>query len=99
MSEDKNPYRKKRKKIISQLSDFTKEYTIDDFMTDLVKYFDGGVDFNIEKIRECVEIKGKLKELIEKAKDADTHPVPEFIREMLREIGKSGDIEWSGELE
>ncbi len=98
MSEEENPYKKRSHKIVSQLSDFTKSYSVDSFIIDLVKYFDGEIDFNIEKIRECVESEGKLKELIKKAKKNHTHPVAEFIQEMFRELGKSGDTEWSGEL-
>ncbi|MFH1504453.1 MAG: hypothetical protein ABIH08_03575 [Candidatus Omnitrophota bacterium] len=52
--------RKVRKNKLSQLSNYINDYDADKFMMDLVRYFDEEIDFNIEKIRQVVEVPGRL---------------------------------------
>jgi hypothetical protein len=89
--------RKKRYHRIQRLHDYTQSYDADAFIEDLVRYFEDEVDFNLTKIRQRIREPGKLRHLIEKAKANKTHPVTEFVQELFDELGKSGDIEWSGQ--
>jgi hypothetical protein len=99
MSEpEKNPYIRRRAEIFSRLSNYRGDYTVEQFMSDFLIYFDDPSDFNLQKIREYVESQGKLPALIDKARKNNTHPVAEFVRDLFRELGGSGDIEWSGQL-
>ena len=83
---------------IARLSAFRHSYSVDLFLADFQKYFDNDVDFNLEKIRQRIEKAGVLEKFIARAKEHNTHPVTEFIQELFRELGKSGDVEWSVEL-
>jgi len=71
---------------LSQLSDYRKHYTADKFIADLDKYFDGEVDFNLEKIRCKIEEPGELGRLVMKAEGKNTHPVTEFTQEIFKEM-------------
>ena len=90
-------WRKDKVLSISQLSDFLNAYDADKFIADLQRYFDDSVDFNLLKIRQTIELPGKLLSLRAKALEKNTHPVTEFLQELFLEIGQSGDVEWSGE--
>jgi hypothetical protein len=79
IKEERRRARERRKK----LHDYFTGYTVEKFMDDLCAYFDGEIDFNLEKIREAVSAKGKLIELIRKAEQKDTHPVSEFLQELF----------------
>jgi hypothetical protein len=90
-SKEKNGYRdiefyreEKRRKLLC-LNDYQKDYSIEKFMNDLMCYFDGEVDFNLEKIKEIVGQPGKLEQLIQRATHKETHPVTEFVKDILRE--------------
>jgi len=73
---------------LSRLGDYRTGYTSDDFIVDLVKYFDQEVDFNLDKIRKEIEQPQKLAGLITKAKEKNTHPVVEFVEELFRDLAK-----------
>ena len=75
-----------RNKTVSKLSDFKDNYTVEKFLVDLEVYFEGEIDFNLEKIQEAIEAPGKLGQLIKKAKEKNTHPVTEFIKELFKEL-------------
>ena len=89
-SEDKNWevefYRQAKKKKIPELNDYRDNYTSSNFMSDLVKYFDKEVDFNLVQIQQVIEKPGKLSYLIEKAKEKNTHPVTEFVQELFKDL-------------
>jgi hypothetical protein len=78
-------YRQKRKRKLSCLNDYRKDYSIKKFIKDLICYFDGEVDFNLEKIRQIIEQPGKLEQLIQKAIQKETHPVTEFVKDILKD--------------
>ena len=86
--------RKAKKDKISQLGDYKHDYNVDKFILDLKSYFNNEVDFNLKKIRQEIEAPGKLEQLIQKAKSKDTHPVTEFVQELFKDLGSSGDIAW-----
>ena len=103
VSNNKNPaeedrnikgYRKEKKDKISKLDNYKDDYSVDKLILDLKRYFEDEVDFNIEKIRKTLEEPGKLDQLIKKAKKENTHPVTEFIQEIFKDLGSSGDIPW-----
>ncbi len=71
---------------LSQLGDYKTGYTCDDFLIDLVKYFDQEVDFDLDKIRKEIEQPQKLAYLIAKAKEKNTHPVVEFVEELFKDL-------------
>jgi len=71
---------------LSQLGDYKTKYTSDDFLVDLVKYFDQEVDFNLDKIRKEIEQPQKLAGLIAKAKEKNTHPVAEFLEDLFKDL-------------
>jgi len=71
---------------VNQLGDYKTGYTSDDFLVDLVKYFDQEVDFNLDKIRKEIEQSQKLARLIIKAKEKNTHPVVEFVEELFKDL-------------
>jgi len=83
---------------IARLSAFRQGYSVKLFMADFGIYFDNEIDFNMDKIRQRIQKKGVLEELIRKAIQHNTHPVTEFVQELFRELGRSGDVEWTGEL-
>ena len=91
---DIESYRKAKKDKIARLSDYKSGYDVDKFILDLELYFNNEVDFNLKKIRQTLEAPGKLDQLIEKAKSKETHPVTEFIQELFKDLGSSGDIPW-----
>lgn len=71
---------------LSQLGGYRAGYTSDDFLADLVKYFDQEVDFNLDTIRKEIEQPQKLARLIIKAKEKNTHPVVEFVEELFKDL-------------
>lgn len=71
---------------VNQLRDYRAGYTSDDFLVDLVKYFDQEVDFNLDKIHKEIEQPQKLARLIAKAKEKNTHPVAEFVEELFKDL-------------
>lgn len=78
--------RNQRKAEIKRLSDFTSSYDADLFLSDLESYFEGEVDFNLDKIKEVVKKPENLEQLVFKARQQKTHPVIEFVREILRDL-------------
>jgi hypothetical protein len=91
-------YRKMQQHKLLHLSDYKESYTVDKFMQDLVDYFDNEVDFNLEKIRTLIARPRELNRLILKAKEKNTHPVTEFIKELFLNLGRSGKEKWPKEL-
>lgn len=84
-SEDKIEfYRKQMSARLAKLTDYKKGYDIDAFLADLDNYFDQQVDFDMVKVREFVEQPGKMEYLIQKAREKNTHPVSEFVKEILK---------------
>lgn len=77
-----------RDKKIKELSDFEEGYTVSRFLVDLEKYFEGEVDFNLDKIREKAEEEGNLKRCVSRARQNQTHPVVEFIREIFKDLNR-----------
>ena len=71
---------------LSQLGDYKTKYTSDDFLVDLVKYFDQEVDFDLDKIRKEIEQPQKLASLIARAKEKNTHPVVEFLEDLFKDL-------------
>ncbi len=71
---------------LKQLGDYRNGYNSDEFIEDLVKYFDGEVDFNLAKIRQEIEIPQRLPHFIAQAKKNNTHPVVEFVKELFKDI-------------
>lgn len=80
--------RKERNAKLSKLNCFDKEYNSDKFMADLESYFEGEVDFNLERIKKEIEQEGKLQEIIEKALQKDTHPVVEFVKDLMKDLNQ-----------
>ncbi|MCK4520128.1 MAG: hypothetical protein KAT96_03100 [Candidatus Omnitrophica bacterium] len=76
--------RQAKKLKLKHLGDYKKNYNSDRFIEDLVKYFEGEVDFNLDKIRKTIEKPLKLPCLIAKAKEKGTHPVAEFLEELFK---------------
>jgi len=76
--------RKARKYILSHLSGYKKGYNGKRFISDLVKYFDDEIDFNLDKVRDEIEQPGKLDQLIQKADQHNTHPVVEFVQNIFK---------------
>lgn len=68
-----------------KLHDYHQGYTIEMLLKDLEIYFDGEVDFNYEKIQEFLQLPGKFEQLIKRANDRNTHPVSEFIQDMVKD--------------
>ncbi|MDD5069432.1 MAG: hypothetical protein PHV17_01790 [Candidatus Omnitrophica bacterium] len=66
------------------------DYVIDTFLKDLAIFFDNEVDFNISEIRKQLSEPGAFKRIKKKAKSNKTHPVEEFIKELVRNAA-SGD--------
>lgn len=75
----------KRDKLL-QLRPYEKDYGLDEFIEDFIRYFDNEVDFNLSKIRTEIAAPGKLKQLIAKAKQKNTHPITEFLQELFRDL-------------
>jgi len=78
--------RKMRQDKLSTLQDYNQDYDIDELMVDLVMYFEGEVDFNMERIRQIAQQPGKLSQLIQKAKQDNTHPAVEFVHELFKDL-------------
>ncbi len=71
---------------LARLSPYASGYDIDKFMVDLVMYFDGEVDFNLEKMRQMAEEPGRLDRLIQTARHKNTHPVVEFVQNLFKNL-------------
>jgi aconitase A len=80
------PYRKERENRLIYLQDYKKNYTLDKLISDLTIYFEGEVDFDLDKIRKDIAKPGRLEKLVEKARKKNTHPVIEFIQELLKDL-------------
>ena len=78
--------RQAKKFKLSRLGNYKTGYTSDDFLVDLVKYFDQEVDFNLDKVRKEIEQPQKLAHLITKANEKSTHPVVEFVEELFKDL-------------
>ena len=78
--------RQAKKLKLKQLGDYENGYNSDRFIEDLIKYFEGEIDFNLDKIRKKVETPLILPCLIAKAKEKDTHPVVEFVEELFKDF-------------
>ncbi|MFO8052839.1 MAG: hypothetical protein R6U54_02615 [Candidatus Omnitrophota bacterium] len=78
--------REKKADKLKKLNDFDAEYNIDKLLEDLDSYFEGEVDFNLDKIKEEVQEQGRLEELIDQATKKQTHPVVEFIQQILKDL-------------
>lgn len=79
--------RQERNKQISKLGSFNADYNLSNFLADLETYFEGEVDFNLDRIKAEVGQKGKLSCLVSKARQNNTHPVVEFIQEIFKDLG------------
>lgn len=90
--------RKEKDERIRRLNQFRQGYSVDLFLADFEKYFDNEIDFNLQAIRQRLEAAGVLEKFITRAIERNTHPVTEFVQELFRELGKSGDVQWTGEL-
>ncbi len=77
-------FREKRKNKIRELNDFDKDYDVDKFISDLEKYFENEVDFNLDKIREEVRKQRNLEKFIHQALQKKTHPVVEFVQGLFK---------------
>lgn len=78
--------KKRKADKLKKLNDFNAEYNIDKLLEDLDSYFEGEVDFNLDKIKEEVQKEGKLTELTKQAIKKQTHPVVEFIQQILKDL-------------
>ncbi|MCF7872889.1 MAG: hypothetical protein K9L80_01610 [Candidatus Omnitrophica bacterium] len=78
--------KKRKADKLKKLNDFNSEYNIDKLLEDLDIYFEGEVDFNLDKIKEDVQKRGKLTELVKQAINKQTHPVVEFIQQTLKDL-------------
>jgi len=74
-----------RKRRISKLYSFKEGYTVEKLLKDLDVYFEGEVDFDLEKIRDLAQKEGMLDNIIKAAIEKDTHPVCEFIEEIFKD--------------
>ena len=83
---DIKSYRNQKKKKLIYLEGYKDNYDVDKFISDLLIYFDGEVDFDLEKIREALNEAGKLESLIKKAEKKNTHPVVVFIQELFKDL-------------
>jgi len=79
-------YRKEKELKLSQLRDYKAGYTSDNFIDDLVKYFDQEVDFNLDKIRKEIENPQRLNYFIAMAKEKNTHPIIEFLEDLFKDL-------------
>ena len=98
MEQKENPFNPRNNDRPRNLNDFSEEYTIEIFFTDLSRYFVEDIDFNMEKIREYIDSEGRFERLLGKARQHKTHPVTEFVRDLFSELGKSGDTKWQEDL-
>ena len=71
-----------------RLCDFREGYTIEKLIKDLAIYFDGEVDFNIDKIKEMLAPEGKLNELVLRAVRNKSHPASELVMEIFKSSSK-----------
>ncbi|UCG34686.1 MAG: hypothetical protein JSW17_04115 [Candidatus Omnitrophota bacterium] len=78
-------YKSERKGRISKLHPFREGYSVDKLLDDLNTYFEGEVDFDLEKVTELAQKKGMLENIIKAAIQKDTHPVCEFIEEIFKD--------------
>ena len=79
-------WRQTKRLKLKHFGDYKKGYNGGRFLEDLVKYFEGEVDFNLDKISKELEKPGKLSCLIDKAKEKNTHPVTEFVEELFKDL-------------
>jgi len=82
--------RLKKEEQLRRLHQNTDDYTIDTFLNDLVVFFDNEVDFNISEIRKDLSEPGAFEKIKIKAQSNRTHPVEEFIKDLVRNA-TSGD--------
>lgn len=87
-SEDKDikGFRRQKENKLAKLSDYKQGYTTGNFIPDLEIYFEGEVDFNVEKIQQLIEVPGRLDRFIKEATKKNTHPVAEFVQELFKEL-------------
>lgn len=78
--------RQEKEEKIKHLGDYKEGYDSNQFIEDLIKYFEGEVDFNLDKVRKTIEKPLKLPCLIAKAKEKGTHPVTEFLEEIFKDL-------------
>ncbi len=78
--------REKRTDKLSALQDYKNNYDIDMLMVDLLMYFEGEIDFNLERMRQVAQQPGKLLQLIQKAKQNDTHPAVELVGDIFKDL-------------
>jgi len=79
-------YRKEKELKLSRLKDYKVNYTSDNFIDDLVKYFDQEVDFNLDKIRNEIKKPQRLNYFIAMAKEKNTHPIIEFLEDLFKDL-------------
>ncbi len=78
--------RRVRNKKIASLHNFDRDYSLDKFIVDLKDYFEGEVDFNLDKIKKEISKPGELKRFIAQACQKETHPVVEFLQEIFKDL-------------
>jgi len=78
--------RRQRDDKIKKLNDFRKDYNSEEFLVDLENYFGKEVDFNLDKIKAEISKNGRLAGLVDKACKKQTHPVIEFIQQVLKDL-------------
>ncbi len=79
-------YRRQKNDKLAKLNDYKQGYTAGKFIFDLESYFEGEVDFNLERIQQLIEEPGRLDHFIREATKKNTHPVTEFIQEIFKEL-------------
>ena len=87
-------YRKTQQARIAALSGFKSDYNWEIFMKDFITYFEADQDFNLEKIQEVIKDPLKLGHLVQRATKNNTHPVIEFVQDLFKDLGSSGNIPW-----
>ena len=85
---NKEKSQKERKERLKSLGGFDSDYTVRQFLIDFAVYFEDNPDIDLDRIKEEVEKPGKLKQLIDKAKQNNSHPVSEFVKELLLDISE-----------
>ena len=74
-----------QKERVSKLHSYKEDYTLEKLLQDLDTYFEGEVDFDLEKVTNFVQKEGVLDNIIKAAIQKDTHPVCEFIEEIFKD--------------
>lgn len=87
---NENVLRKKKDVKLAKLNDYHSNYSSDKFILDLEDYFGKDVDFNFNKIKQVIEVPGKLEEYVDRAKEKNTHPVIEFVQNIFKELTSEG---------